>query len=600
MTATAGPETRQPTDPRVAARASGVLAELNLAGVLDAADVHVARRLSRLGHESDERVLLAVALAVRAVRGGSLCLDLDAVPGLDPSLADVDPAAWAAALGASPLTSAGVLHLDAGRLYLGRYWQEESQVVDDLTTRDTAAPSVDEGALTAALAAYFPDEASGDQRAAAEVACRRCTSVVTGGPGTGKTTTIARLLGVLLSLEGEQPLRIALAAPTGKAAARMGQALRAATARDDFPGSDGADPAAAARRDRIHDLPASTLHRLLGWRPDSATRFRHDRANPLPYDVVVVDETSMMSLTLAARLLEAMRPQARLVLVGDADQLASVEAGAVLGDIVEGWSGHGPVRTLGLPRRFGAHIRELAEAIKAGAEDDVLALLTEGRGAHGDADGRVLREETGPDLDARLRDHALGTQQAAVARDVTGMLARFEAHRLLCAHREGPFGAAWWNRHVERLLMDATHQEWWDEWYPGRPFIVNANDQGLRLWNGDTGVAMPRDAATTLPLVGVVGDTATVSASYPTTRLADVSTAHAMTVHRAQGSQFAEVTVLLPEPDSRILTRELFYTAVTRATSVVRVVGSDDAIRAAVTRRAQRATGLATRLATTP
>ena len=587
------PEVREPEDPRVAARASGALGELNLAGVLDAADVHVARRLSRLGDEDDERVLLAAALAVRAVRGGSLCLDLDTVPALDPTLADVDPAAWTAALAASPLVEGGVLHLDGGRLYLGRYWQEESQVVDDLTRRDASAPTVDEAALETALAAYFPDEASADQRAAAEVACRRWTSVVTGGPGTGKTTTIARLLGVLMSLEGEQPLRIALAAPTGKAAARMGQALRAATARDDFPG----DGATADRRNRIHDLSAGTLHRLLGWRPDSSTRFRHDRANPLPFDVVVVDETSMMSLTLAARLLEAMRPQARLVLVGDADQLASVEAGAVLGDVVEGWSGHGPVRQLGLPRRFGAHIRGLAEAIKAGDEDAVLGLLSEGRGAEGDDDGWVLRAEAGPALDDLLRRHALTTQQAATARDVPGMLASFEAHRLLCAHREGPFGVTWWNRHVEHLLMEATHQEWWDEWYAGRPFIVNANDQGLRLWNGDTGVAMPRDAATSLPLVGVVGDTASVSATYPTTRLADVSTAHAMTVHRAQGSQFAAVTVLLPEPDSRILTRELFYTAVTRATSVVRVVGTDDAIRAAVSRRAQRATGLAARLA---
>ncbi len=177
------------------------------------------------------------------------------------------------------------------------------------------------------------------------------------------------------------------------------------------------------------------------------------------------------------------------------------------------------------------------------------------------------------------------------------MLAAFEAHRLLCAHREGPAGAAWWNRHVERLLMEATGHEWWDEWYSGRPFIVNTNDRGLRLWNGDTGVAMPRDAGASHPLVGVVGDTASVSATYPVARLADVSTAHAMTVHRAQGSQFGAVTVLLPEPESRILTRELFYTAVTRATSVVRVVGTDDAIRAAVTRRAQRATGLASRLA---
>ena len=587
---------RPADDPRVAHDATGLLRDLNVAGVLDAADVHVARRLARLGGERDEQVLLAAALCVRAVRGGSICLELATVPDLDPRLADVDPAAWSDALAASPLTTAGVLRLDGGLLYLARYWREESDVVRDLTRRDATTPEVDDVALTAALTAYFPEQDAADQRAAAEVACRRWTSVVTGGPGTGKTTTIARLLGVLFSLPGGDDLRVALAAPTGKASARMSQALREATEHPTFPGHDGDDPAARARRDRIRGLEAGTLHRLLGWRPDSATRFLHHRANPLPYDVVVVDETSMVSLTLMARLLEALRPGARLVLVGDADQLASVEAGAVLGDVVSGWTG-GPVTTLGPPRRFGPHIRALAEAIQAGDSEAVLGLVDEGRGREGDEDGWVLRAEP-PDLDDLLRRQVVATYDAAVAGDVRSMLASFEAHRLLCAHREGPAGVAHWNRHVERLLMDATHQEWLDTWYAGRPFLVNSNDRGLGLWNGDTGVTMPRDPASGRPLVGVVGDQAREPRLFPTTRLADVSTAHAMTVHRAQGSQFAEVTVLLPEPDSRILTRELFYTAVTRATSVVRVVGSDDAIRAAVTRRAQRATGLATRLTT--
>jgi exodeoxyribonuclease V alpha subunit len=158
---------------------------------------------------------------------------------------------------------------------------------------------------------------------------------------------------------------------------------------------------------------------------------------------------------------------------------------------------------------------------------------------------------------------------------------------------------SWWNRHVERLLMDALDRDWLEEWYPGRPFIVNSNDRGLQLWNGDTGVTcLPppgesRDAPRTL---GALGTGGSGMRSLPTTRLADVSTAHAMTVHRSQGSQFSEATVLLPEADSRILTRELFYTAVTRARHTVRVVGKEEAVRAAVTRRAQRATGLARRL----
>jgi exodeoxyribonuclease V alpha subunit len=184
---------------------------------------------------------------------------------------------------------------------------------------------------------------------------------------------------------------------------------------------------------------------------------------------------------------------------------------------------------------------------------------------------------------------------AAVSGPPVGALERLDAHRLLCAHREGPFGAAEWNRKVERLLMSATGREWLPEWYAGRPFVVNTNDYGLGLFNGDTGVACT-DPTAPDGLTAVVDDASREGRSLSPTRLADVSTAHAMTVHRSQGSQFDEVTVLLPEPDSRILTRELFYTAVTRARSRVRVVGSDDAVRAAVTRRAQRATGLARRL----
>ncbi|MDX6324149.1 MAG: exodeoxyribonuclease alpha subunit, partial [Nocardioidaceae bacterium] len=457
-------------------------------------------------------------------------------------------------------------------------------------------PPIDRDGWERSLETYFPDAGSADQRAAARTACERGTSVVTGGPGTGKTTTIARLLGVLLTLEDE-PLRVALAAPTGKAAARLSQAIGEATSRPDYPASTQDE---VLRRDRIRALEATTLHRLLGWRPDSSTRFRHDRSNPLPFDVVVVDETSMVSLSMTARLLEAMRPPARLVLVGDADQLASVEAGAVLGDIVRGWSTGGSVRELTTTHRFGRNIRELAEAVRTGDADLVLGILSEGRQEHEPGDGTVLRASAGVELDERLRTQAVAMHQAAGRGDTASALSAFEGHRLLCAHRRGPAGVSHWNVHAERLLMEATHQEWLDEWYPGRPFIVNTNDRGLRLWNGDTGVTcvLPGvEPAAPGRLAGVVGDRSVAARELPTTRLADVSTAYAMTVHRSQGSQFDEVTVLLPDEGSRILTRELLYTAVTRARSTVRVVGSDEAIRVAVTRRAQRATGLAGRLA---
>ncbi len=578
-------------DPRVAADAAGALAELNRAGVLEACDVHVAQRLGALAGEGGDDVLVAVALAVRAVRSGSVCLDLTTVTDIAPELDVPELAAWRSAVRASPLTVQQIVHLDGDLLYLDRYWSEEQQVVGDLEARSIASTaSIDDAVLAAALADYFPDDKYSDQRAAAATAARHLTSVITGGPGTGKTSTVARLLGVLMRVHGAggpspRPQRIALAAPTGKAAARMVQAVRDSTGQRGFPRGDERDEAVVAA---IESLEARTLHRLLGWTPNS-TRFRHHRGNPLPYDVVVVDETSMMSLTMMARLLEALRPAARLVLVGDADQLASVDAGAVLHDLVDGWgalpSDSTPIARLSETRRFGQRIGSLARAIRDGQVDDVLAEL-------GSGSAEVRWTDPG-EVEGLLAEHAVALRDAAESGDAAAALEALDAHRLLCAHREGPYGVAHWNRVVERLLLSSSALDWLPPWYAGRPFVVNSNDYGQRLWNGDTGVAI-RDGA---GLVGVIADGGG-GRIIPTGRLADLTTAHAMTVHRSQGSQFREVTVLLPEEDSRILTRELLYTAVTRATSVVRVAGSEDAVRAAVTRRARRATGLAQRVVT--
>ncbi len=591
-------------DRRVAAAASGLLADFNRAGVLETADVQVARRVALLAGEADERVALAAALAVRAVRSGSVRVDLASVhtvetawtvEGWSGELSWPEPDTWATAVAESALVAAGVLHVLGSHVYLDRYWQEEEQVVADLAARAARDDhEVDETALTAALEEYFPTSSDldfTDQRRAAATACRHLTSVVTGGPGTGKTTTVARLLGVLATLAGDRPLRIALAAPTGKAAARMAQAVREATSYAGFP---AAGPA-ASRRERIQALDASTLHRLLGWRPGSSTRFRHDRSNPLPYDLVVVDETSMVSLTLMARLLEAMRPAARLVLVGDADQLASVEAGAVLGDLVRGWdAADGPVSRLRRTHRFGRNIGLLAEAIRDARADDVVAMLTEGLVPQEEGEGWV-GPVTEAEVEELVRDRACDLRDAAASGDHAAALGQLNAHRLLCAHRDGPFGVSTWNHRVERMLLTAAGDSWLPDWHAGRPFIVNRNDRGLQLWNGDTGVACasPDDGR----LVAVVDDGRTATGRVlPLNRLADITTAHAMTVHRSQGSQFEEVTVVLPEADSRLMTRELLYTAVTRASGRVRVLGSAEAIRAAVLRPVDRASGLAGKL----
>ena len=584
-----------PRERRFALGATGLLRTFNRAEVLNAADVHVAQRLGRLLEEDDERVLLATALAVRAVRAGSICLDLDTVSELplettapdEEPLPWPDPAAWIESVGRSPLVRESMLRLVGSRLYLDRYWREEGQVCDDLVTRiRRPPPEVDETALEAGLLRVFPLEGYDEQRTAARSAAARWTTVLTGGPGTGKTTTVAGLLALVAEqheLETGQPPRIALSAPTGKAAARLQEAVQEAT-------SKLTDP---VDQQRLAGLRSSTLHRLLGWRPDSSVRFRHNRSNRLPHDVIVVDETSMVSLTMMARLLEAVRPDARLVLVGDPDQLASVEAGAVLADLVAGLSGSAdsPVHALQTTHRFGRHIGALAQALRDGDADAVMASLDSG------SEEVELVDPTDEDAMAgfrsRVTDVAAALRLASERGDGPAALEALSRHRLLCAHREGPYGVGGWNRQVERLVSERTGVTHYDEWYAGRPILVTANDYDQLLNNGDMGATI-RTPDGRLRVVVQVGSE---MREFATTRLSGVETVHAMTVHKSQGSQAHTVSVVLPDEQSRLLTRELFYTAVTRAQEQVRVVGTEAAIRAAVGREVQRASGLGERLA---
>ncbi|WP_395659030.1 exodeoxyribonuclease V subunit alpha [Nocardioides sp.] len=574
-------------DWRIATTATGLLADFNRAGLLTSSDLHVATRVGALGQETDERVLLAVALAVRAVRRGSVCLDLDAVRETVPELAWPDD--WAAAVAASPLVAAGVLRWDLGLLYLDRYHRLETQVHDDLEARLALdSPVVDEERLEAALAKVRAGHFSAEQEEAVVAAVRRRTTILTGGPGTGKTTTVARLL-ALLADQADGRLTIALAAPTGKAATRLQEAVVS-----ELEVVARTWPEAPRLVGRLEGL---TLHRLLGWRPDNATRFRHDRSNRLKHDVVVVDESSMVELTMTGRLLEALRPESRLVLVGDPRQLTSVGAGAVLSDLVAGYAGRSdsPVAALTENFRSEEDIKALAEALREGDADDVLAVLRAPSAqvsfveAVDDAEvEQVLR----PDSVAAAR----AIWRAAVDEDPGRALAELDRYRLLCAHREGPYGVRRWNHLVERWLaedpeVDLLGPGAGGPWYVGRPLLVTSNDYALDVYNGETGVVVRRDGRARAFVAG-----SERLKEFAPGRLDAVETMHAMTIHKSQGSQADRVTVLLPEEGSRLLTLELFYTAVTRARHHVRVVGSEAAVRAAVGTRAQRATGLRRRL----
>lgn len=569
---------------------SALLGIFSEAGVLDFADMHVAQRVTALAGEPDESVMLAVALLVRALRAGSVCVDLGTVAA-DTGVAELpwpDPVTWQATVRSSVLLGTPpVLRLRDDRLlYLDRYWREEEQVCTDLLA--LSVPSVP-GCPTEVpdCERLFPPGYA-EQRAAAEIALSQAVTVLTGGPGTGKTTTVARLL-ALLAEQAERGdgsrLRIALAAPTGKAAARLGEAVAAEVAKLQAPDQM-----------RLAGLQAMTLHRLLGPRPDTSTRFRHHRGNRLPHDVIVVDETSMVALTMMARLLEAVRPDARLILVGDADQLVSVDAGAVLADLVDGLAARTDLQVIVLRQshRFGESIGALAEAIRIGAADQAVTLLRAG----GEHIEWIDEDDPAERLRAVLVLHARRVREAAMLGASEVALATLDEHRLLCAHRDGPHGVAHWNRQVQRWLSEETGQSMWSQWYAGRPVLVTANDYGLGVYNGDTGVVVvgpEHGQSLRVVISGAAGPLA-----FPTTRLSNVETMYAMTIHKTQGSQVQEVTVLMPPADSRLLTRELLYTAVTRAKNKVRLVGTEASVRAALGRRAARATGLKQRLQVAP
>jgi exodeoxyribonuclease V alpha subunit len=508
-------------------------------------------------------------------------------------------------------------------LYLDRYWGEERQVAADLQSMSARpATGVAIEVLADGIARLFSGQTGTRQSLAAASAVLRRLAVVAGGPGTGKTTTVARIVALLIEQAAAAGLPApltALAAPTGKAAARLEQAVH-----DAAPQLPVADPV----REQLLDLHASTLHRLLGWRPGSYSRFRHHRLGRLPHDVVIVDETSMVSLSLMARLVEAIRDDARLILVGDPGQLVSIEAGAVLGDIVgpAGGSllagadarielsqatGHliasedppagvtvgDGIVVLDRVHRFGGGIATLASAIRAGAADRVIEILTDPRTQDVtwipvDGSDPAAAEALEP-----VRERAVAAARSVIDAARSGAprraLEALGAFRILCAHRRGPDGVSGWTATIEGWLeAELGGFIANDRWYVGRPLLVTENDYELGLYNGDTGVIV----ATRSGRAGAVFDRGPSIVDYTPTRLAAIDTVYAMTIHKSQGSQFDVAAVLLPEPTSRILSRELLYTAVTRARREVLIAGTEETIRIAVGKPVARASGLRRRL----
>lgn len=570
-------------------------------------------------------LMLAAALVSRDAGEGHVCLPLGRlvpVSGADefqhPQLAALygaisQPADWQQLLLASPAVSQGEeatpLKLHAGRLYLNRMWQYERSVARFFRDENRALP-VDEQALGAILDKLFPRQEQTDwQKVAAAVALTRRIAVISGGPGTGKTTTVAKLLAAMVQLATD-PLRIRLAAPTGKAAARLTESLGGALRQLSLTESQKAS------------LPsdAGTLHRLLGAQPGSQ-RFRYHEGNQLHLDVLVVDEASMVDLPMMARLIAALPDHARVIFLGDRDQLASVEAGAVLGDICawvsEGYTASRAAQLSQItgypleagPGEQGAALRDclcllrksyrfghdsgigrLASAVNMSDPGAMRQVLT---GGYADIRHWSLRESE--DYSQMIRQSVAGYQPFldSLSRGETPACAldSFNQFRLLCALREGPFGVSGLNERLEQLLFRTQvlrNPGAGGRWYHGRPVMVSRNDSALGLFNGDIGITLAGEQGLRVWFRMPDG---TVKSVLPG-RLPAHETAWAMTVHKSQGSEFTHAALVLPDRLVPVVSRELVYTAVTRAKQQLSVYSDERLLARAIRSGTERRSGL--------
>lgn len=669
------------------------------AGWLRLIDVHFARFLHDQRPDVSGLLVLAAALASHQMGRGHVCLDLaatlngpgqvlslppeframtrDQTPPPTPAelLGSLSLSGWEAAMDPALVSDGSVvapLVYQHGRLYLYRYWRYEQQVADGIALRlqrQGETPEPEPALLKTTLDALFGASPAGApldwQRLACALAARQRFAVITGGPGTGKTTTVLRLLALLQSLhfqqlsageasaaEAWQPLRIRLAAPTGKAAARLSESIAGRLAALSLASLPGGDRLAEAIPTQV-----VTLHRLLGGRPHVRQRTYH-ADHPLPLDVLVVDEASMVSLSDMADLIEAMPANARLVLIGDKDQLSSVEAGAVLGALCgRAAAGHylpataewlaeatgmvvppnmvdaqgqpldQAVAMLRTSHRFDhdSGIGQLANAINAGDAPTAIRLLD----SSGDDLAQIHAEDpqsaalaslilhgsasrAGPVPGTGIPRHGYGHYLAMAAQPPADSDPRtwdnwaaavLHAHRsaqLLCVVRNGPWGVEGLNLSIARLLYERGLIPAHSGWYTGRPVMVTRNNRALRLNNGDIGLVLPGPhGAGQAPVLRVAFPEGDGVRWIAPNRLDDIETVYALTVHKSQGSEFHHAVLVLPDTPGPVLTRELLYTGITRASHWFTLVnpGGQGLLRQAIGQRVYRSGGLGDLLA---
>lgn len=586
-------------------------------------DRHFADFICRESGGGNALLWLASALLSSAVGRGDVCLSLEDAAGTTAvveggTAALPDPERLAALLQESPVVGGPgdfrPLILDgSGRLYLHRYRQYEQDLVRVIRDKAAVAISVCVETLRDGLARYFPGTCSDEpdlQKTAAIAALRKRFCIISGGPGTGKTSTVVKIIALLVEQQPANGLKIALAAPTGKAAARLRESI--SRMRENLPCSEEV-------RQQI-PTAVSTIHRLLGTF-SGTVRFRHSAENPLPHDIVIVDEASMIDLPLMAKLVTALRNDARLILLGDRDQLASVEAGAVLGDLCGS----------GLQEEYSAGFRDLAGQLTGtvlpstcrdglpGLTDSLVVLRKNYRFSSGSGigalatainsgDGELAYSLLSSDASTRVSWGDLpglpsfrktlepevvnGFSRYLAAETPAEALACFDSFRVLCALREGICGVVGLTGLIEEILSGHRLIDAGSRWYKGRPVMVTANDYGMNLFNGDVGIIFPDPDLSGLPRVWFPTAEGGIRKVSPV-RLPAHETAYAMTVHKSQGSEFDRVLMILPDRNVAVVSRELLYTGISRAREEVRVWGDPAVFIEAVGRKIRRTSGVA-------
>lgn len=593
--------------------------------LLSEIDIEFCRFLRRLESDIQTETLLAAALTSAAYREGNVCINLGdyagevLFQGADKSTLVNAPElnAWISVLEKSPIVGSPgefrpLILDDAHRLYLQRHWKNEQQLVSQILKKAMLpAAKVDTALLKEGLNRFFKKGDTKEinwQKISAAVAVLNSFTVISGGPGTGKTTTVVRLLALLLEQARQAGVKpsIALAAPTGKAAARLETSIREAL--QHLQTSD-------AIKERI-PTECRTIHQLLGARLHSA-QFRFNKNNPLPYDYILIDEVSMVDQALMSRLMNATLEKTRVLLLGDKDQLASVEAGSVLGDIC-GYQYENLFSTdmqkrlaeLDItlpahaveekPKQLTDHIILLQKSYRFETESGIGQLAEAINRGEGEYSLEILHDKSFPDVTLVHEDLYAAYLDQIVDRAVAKFKSVAEAEspreifhiysslQLLSPHRRGPWGVDYLNRQIEEELEKQGLKSPYENWYLGKPIIINENSYSIGLSNGDMGIYLPEKEGNARVYFQINDQIVHVRPS----QLPAFSTAFVLTVHKSQGAEFDEVLLVLPDKKSKVLSRELLYTAITRAKRSVQIFGSEPVLLESINHKIARNSGL--------